>query len=319
VKPPRCSVVIPNLNGERLLRTCLACLERQTVELELVLVDNGSTDGSVAMAREHFPDASVLELGENRGFAAAVNAGVRASSRELVAFLNNDTEPESDWLEELIACLDRHPRAAAATSKTLLASDRRIVDGAGDWMDWRFRPYPRAHGRRDSDRLATEVQVFGAAGAAAVWRRNVLEEIGLFDEDFFAFYEDVDLSLRARLAGYECWYAPRSVALHHRGATAAGRHEFAFFLPFRNRWFVIVKNVPGALLVRRGHRILVGEAHWWLQALRNRHARRLLRAYGEVVQRWPRLREKRRQVQALRRVPMRELDQALRRRYDASR
>jgi GT2 family glycosyltransferase len=313
VKRPRCSVVIPNLNGERLLRACLACLERQSVELELVLVDNGSTDGSVSATREEFPEATVLELGANRGFAAAVNAGVHASNGELVAFLNNDTEPEPAWLEELVACLDRHPGAAAATSKTLLASDRRIVDGAGDWMDWRFRPYPRAHGVRDSQRLAAEVQVFGAAGAASLWRRSVLEEIGLFDEDFFAFYEDIDLSLRARLAGYECWYAPRSVALHHRGATAAGRDEFVFFLPFRNRWFMILKNVPFGLLVRRAHRILVGEAHWWLRALRDRRARRILRAYGDVVRRWPRLRKKRRQVQALRRVPLRVLDEALRR------
>jgi GT2 family glycosyltransferase len=310
---PRTSVVIPNVNGERFLGDCLAALRAQTdSDFEVLIVDNGSTDGSLALAHQSFPEARIFELGENHGFAKAMNVGIDAARGKYVALLNNDTKVAANWLEELVACLERHPRAAASGSKTLLMRDESLIDGAGDVMDWSFLPHPRGHGCRDSPEYGEEIRVFSASGAASLWRAEVLREIGLFDEEFFIYYEDVELGLRALLLGYESWYAPRSVALHARGAWTAGRSEFTFFHPVKNRWFMIIKNVPAVLALRHAHRLLYGEASWWFQALKHRKIRVLLRAYGAVARSLPRLLAKRRQIQSRRRLPLKELSRVLR-------
>jgi GT2 family glycosyltransferase len=307
-----CSVVIPNVDGEKLLPDCLNALRCQSLDdFEVIVVDNGSTDASVALVRESFPDVRVIELDANYGFAKAMNVGIGAAGGEYVVPLNYDTRPAPDWLAELVACMARHPEAAAAGSKTLLARDERLIDGAGDVMDWRFLPHPRGHGEPDCQRFQQETQVFSASAAACIWRAEALREIGLFDEDFVSYYEDVDLGFRARLLGYECWYAPRSVAVHVRGAWSGGRSEFTFFHPVKNRWFVIVKNVPGALLFRHAHRILYGDLSWWYQALKHRKIGVILRAYGQVARSFPRLLAKRREIQSRRRLPLRELNQLL--------
>jgi GT2 family glycosyltransferase len=313
VTGPSCSVLIPNVNGKELLPDCLTALRAQSFDdFEVILVDNGSSDGSVAFVRESFPEVRVIEQGANYGFAKAMNVGIEASRGEYVVPLNYDTQPAADWLAELVACMERHPSAAAAGSKTLLMRDNRLVDGAGDVMDWTFLPYPRGHGELDSERFQQEVQVFSVSGAASIWRAEALRDIGVFDEDFVSYYEDVDLGFRARLLGYECWYAPHSVALHVRGAWSGGRSEFTFFHPVKNRWFMIVKNVPGLLLARHAHRILYGDASWWFRALKARKIGVVLRAYGAVARSFPQLLVKRRQLQRRRRVALRELDRLLR-------
>ncbi|MFN2470666.1 MAG: glycosyltransferase family 2 protein [Gaiellaceae bacterium] len=313
MKGERCTVIIPNIDGERYLHGCLEALRVQSMsDYCVILVDNGSTDGSLALVREEFPEVRVIELGENMGFAKAINHGIEAAGGEFVVLLNNDTRVASDWLEELLACLERRPAAAAAGSKTLLMCDESRVDGAGDVMDWTFLPHPRGHGERDGEHFDEELQTFSAAGAACAWRAAALRDIGLFDEDFFSYYEDVDLAFRARLLGYECWYAPKSVALHARGAWSAGRSEFTFFHPVKNRWFMILKNTPAPLFARHLHRIAFGEAYWWRQALRERKVRVVLRAYAAVARALPRVVRKRREVQARRRTSVREVDRALR-------
>jgi GT2 family glycosyltransferase len=297
------SVVIPNLNGAHFLEPCLESLAGQTLPpVEVVVVDNGSSDGSVDLLRERFPDARVLAFAENRGFAAAVNAGIAEANAELVAFLNNDAVADPGWLAELAACLERHPGAAAATSKLVLADDSGRLDGAGDGLTRSFLPYVRGHGEPDDGRYGDEVEVFGASGAAAVWHASVLRELGGFDERFFAYYEDVDLSFRARLRGYEIWYAPRAVVRHARGGTAGQHVDFALFHPVKNRWFMIVKNTPTGMMVRRLPAIAAGEAFFWGRTIRRRAPRALVRAYGEVVRSWPELRRQRQEIQAARTI-----------------
>jgi GT2 family glycosyltransferase len=314
MKRPRSSVVIPNVNGERFLPDCLTALGGQTdTDFEVIMVDNGSTDGSLAIVRDSFPEVRVIELRDNFGFAKAMNVGIEAAAGEYVVFLNNDTRVAPDWLAELVACLERRPQAAAAGSRTLLMRDESLIDGAGDVMDWTFLPHPRGHGEPDSKRYREEMPVTTVSAAACAWRADALRDIGLFDEDFFIYYEDVDLGLRARLLGYESWYAPRSVALHARGAWTAGRSEYTFFHPVKNRWFMIVKNVPALLLLRHLPRILFGEAYWWNQARKHRKIRVMLRAYGAVGRSLPRLLAKRRKLQPRRRVALQDLDRFLRR------
>jgi GT2 family glycosyltransferase len=308
---PRVSVVVPNLNGVELLGPCLAAVTAQTVEdVETIVVDNGSGDGSAAFVRERFPQIRIFELGENRGFASAMNVGIVAAEAPLIAFLNNDAEPAPTWLEELERCLQRHPRAAAAASKLLRADDPGTLDGAGDGLTRTFRPIARGHGLPDGA-FDDEVEVFGASGTASLWRGDVLDELGGFDERFFAYYEDVDLSFRARLAGWECWYAPRSVSNHRRGATAGGDLSFTLHLPARNRWFFLLKDAPAGLLLRHPVGLLTEDAFWFVRALRARSPMTLFRAYGEVIcELRPLLRERRR-LQRSRAVSPRALDQLL--------
>jgi GT2 family glycosyltransferase len=301
------SVVIPNWNGREFLGRCLGALRRQTArDLEVLLVDNASADDSVELVEREFPEVEIVRLEQNVGFAAAMNEGIRRASARYVAFLNNDTEPEDRWLEELLACLDRHPRGAAATSKVVMLDQPGTLDDTGDFVWPSLLPYARGHGEPDAGQYENEEQVFSPSGAAALWRADVLDEIGLFDETFFAYYEDVDLGFRARLAGYECWYAPRAVVLHHRGGSS-GDDAFTLYHHVRNRWLLLGKDAPAGLLVRNLPRIAAGEATCWWRAGRTRSFGSLLRAYRDALGARGRVWAERRRIQAKRRITVTEL------------
>jgi GT2 family glycosyltransferase len=309
---PRTSIVVPNLNGRQLLGPCLGAVAAQTdADVETVVVDNGSDDDSVAFVRERFPHVRVVALGRNEGFAGAMNAGIAAAGGELVAFLNNDAEPEPAWLDELRRCLERHPRAVAATAKLLSSEAPGRLDGAGDGLTPSFLPFVRGHGQEDDGRYDEEIEVFAASGTASLWRGHVLRGLGGFDERFFAYYEDVDLSFRARLLGHECWYAPRAVAVHRRGGTAGQDLRFTLYHPAKNRWFLLLKNAPAGLLLRHPIGLVAGESFWLLRALRSRSPRILVRAYAEVFRNLQPLLRERRELQGSRLVSPRELDRLL--------
>jgi GT2 family glycosyltransferase len=302
------SVVIPNWNGRRFLERCLFALRRQTVgDVEVVLVDNASSDDSVELVRRSFPEVEVVQLTRNAGFAAAMNAGIRRARGSYIAFLNNDTEPDERWLQELLACLERHPRAASATSKVLLFDRPGTLDDTGNFLTPSLLPYARGHGEADARQFDVEEEVFSASGAAALWRADALAKVGLFDESFFAYYEDVDLGFRARLAGYECWYAPRAVVLHERGGTG-GDDGFTLYHHVRNRWLMLAKDAPAGLLARRLPRLAAGELTWWVRAARGAGFRPLLRAYVDAAKAAPRVRAERRRIQRGREVEVAKLE-----------
>jgi GT2 family glycosyltransferase len=244
--PPRVTVVIPNWNGERFLRLCLGSLREQTLgAFETILVDNGSVDGSVTFVKEHFPEVDVVPLGENRGIAAAFNAGIEASTAEFVVLLNNDTEQDPGWLEALVRGAEDHPEAGFFASKLVDFHDRTMLDGAGDAMRLSGLPYRLGHGERDGGRFDRPGYVFGACAAAALYRRDMLNEVGLFDEDFVSYCEDGDLSFRAQLAGYRCFYVPGAVVYHMGSASTGGkRSPTATRLGSRNSSSLLVKNLP---------------------------------------------------------------------------
>jgi GT2 family glycosyltransferase len=244
--PPRVTVVIPNWNGERFLKLCLDSLRDQSFrDFETLLVDNGSTDGSLGFVAGNFPEVKLVALGENRGFAGAVNAGIMASETELVVLLNNDTEQDPGWLEALVRAADSHPEAGLFASKLVDFYDRRLLDGAGDAMRLSGLPYRLGHGERDRGQFDTPGYAFGACAAAALYRRAMLDEVGLFDEDFVSYCEDGDLSFRAQLAGYRCFYVPDSVVYHMGSASTGGkRSQTATRLGTRNSFSLLVKNLP---------------------------------------------------------------------------
>jgi len=244
--PPRVTVVIPNWNGERFLKLCLDSLRDQSFgAFETIVVDNGSVDGSIAFVEEHFPGVSVVPLGENRGIAAAFNAGIETSKTQYVVLLNNDTEQDPGWLEALVRAAEDHPEAGLFASKLVDFHDRTMLDGAGDAMRLSGLPYRLGHGERDGVRFDTPGYVFGACAAAALYRRDMLDEVGLFDEDFVSYCEDGDLSFRAQLAGFRCFYVPGAVVYHMGSASTGGkRSPTATRLGSRNSFSLLVKNLP---------------------------------------------------------------------------
>ena len=243
---PRVTVVIPNWNGERFLRLCLASLRDQSFRaFETIVVDNGSADGSIAFVEEHFPEVGVVSLGENRGIAAAFNAGIEASRAEFVVLLNNDTEQDPGWLEALVRAAADHPESGLFASKLVDFHERTMLDGAGDAMRLSGLPYRLGHGERDTGRFDRPGYVFGACAAAALYRRDMFDEVGLFDEDFVSYCEDGDLSFRAQLAGYRCFYVPGAVVYHMGSASTGGkRSPTATRLGSRNSFNLLVKNLP---------------------------------------------------------------------------
>ncbi len=301
---PLVSVIIPNWNGAKLLPICLDSLRRQTYpHLEIIVTDNGSTDGSLALLARDYLEVQVVALGENRGYAGGVNAGLNAARGEVLVVFNNDAEADARWIEELVAALDRHPEAGMATSRVRLFERRDRLHTAGD--DYRLDGIPGNRGVWGPDGPAydEEMWVFGAAGVAAAYRRAMLDEIGLLDERFGSYLEDVDLSWRAQLAGYRCIYAPRAVVYHMVSATGGG--PMASFLVGRNTIWVIVKDYPGSLLRRYWPAVL--RAQWRisreaLRAWRGAAARARLR--GQLAALWhlPWLLRQRRAVQRTRRV-----------------
>jgi GT2 family glycosyltransferase len=304
--PPRVTVVIPNWNGERFLEICLGSLRAQTFgDFETVLVDNGSSDGSVAFVEENFPEVRLLRLPENLGFSAAANAGIRSSTTELVVLLNNDTEVDSGWLEALVRAADERPEAGFFASKLVDFRDRRLLDGAGDALRRSGLPYRLGHGEVDRGQFEREAFVFSACAAAALYRRSVFEEIGLFDEDFFSNCEDWDVGFRAQLAGYRCVYVPGSV-VYHVGSASTGGQKSALNtrLGAQNGINVLVKNLPAALIGRSLPFILAGQiSRLAITAL----SPGLLKAYlsglvgaGRLL---PTMLKKRREIQKRRRVP----------------
>jgi GT2 family glycosyltransferase len=245
------TVVIPNWNGARHLGECLSSLQAQMLMPErVVLVDNGSTDDSLRLVRDGFPAVEIVETGANRGFSAAVNAGIGVADTEYVALLNNDTAAEPGWLEALVGALDAMPDYDIAASLMLLYHEHGLVNAAGDI--YRFRNLAgenRGLGRPEAE-FSLPQRVFGACAGAALYRREVFGSVGLFDEDFFLMYEDVDFSLRCLIAGKKTVYAPAARVRHKLGATIATAPSREMqVLAWRNQAIVVAQDLPMGLVV----------------------------------------------------------------------
>ena len=242
------SVIVVNWNRKDLLRACLASLARQHgPRFEVILVDNGSSDGSADMAEREF-GVKVIRNRENRGFCAANNQGIAAAGGNLVALLNNDAEAEPGWLDALADAFMRGPEIGMAASKILEYEDPTRIDKAGHviWPDGQNRG--RGTGALDTGQYDREEEVLWPDGCAAMYRKQMLDEIGGFDEDFFAYGDDAELGLRARIAGWRCLYVPGAVVRHHRGSTLGRQSARRLALIERNRVLLACKLFPGSLL-----------------------------------------------------------------------
>ena len=239
------SVVIPNFNGIAFLDSVLASLEGQTLSnFEVILVDNGSTDGSCSFVTANYPWVHLIELSENFGFCGAVNAGIRAAKAPYVLLLNNDTEVKEDFVEEMLAAIRRHKNAFSCGARMVQYHDRDRLDDVGNYycaLGWSF-----ARGRgKDIHAYETEDKIFSACAGAAIYRKKILEKIGYFDEEHFAYLEDTEIGYRARIYGYENWYAPKAIVYHVGSGTSGSRYnQFKTRYSSRNNIYLIYKNMP---------------------------------------------------------------------------
>lgn len=248
--PPDVSIVIVSWNGRPHLETCLAGVAAQTgVATETILVDNGSTDGTAEFVRGRFPWVTLVRLPENVGFAGGNNAGVRRARGRYVAFLNNDTAADPGWLHALRRGVDEAAGVMLTTSRIVYMHDPDVIDSAGDGLLRWGGAFKRHHGAPASAATVTE-EVFGVCGAACLMPKAVFDELGGFDEDFFASHEDVDLSYRARLLGYRCRFVADAVVRHVGSATIGTVSPVSVFQGQRNLEWVYIKNTPLGLLTR---------------------------------------------------------------------
>ncbi len=260
-------MAIPNWNGARFLPACLDSLRAQTFrDFDVAVVDNGSSDDSLRLLAEDYPEVRVVRWEANRGVAAAFNEGVRQCRGELLALLNNDMELDPGWLASLAEALDGDPAAGAAASKILFI-DRKTINSAGDFFRRDGTPGNRGVHEIDQGQYDQADYVFGASGGASVFRRRLFDEIGFFDERLVSYCEDVDWAWRMQLAGYRCLYVPSAVAYHWGSATGGG--SLASYYCGRNFIRVLTKNVPGGVWRRHWPAIVGRELELALDALRH--------------------------------------------------
>ena len=258
----KATVIIPNINGKGWLKDSIESVYAQTEQdFQLIVVDNGSTDESLAQARSYCsrPNFTLIENGTNTGFSHAVNQGIARADSEYVVLFNNDAFAEPQWLAELIRTADTDPKIFAVQSLMIRHFDRELADDAGDYVTWMGFACKTGDGRRAS-RYTKQKRIFSACGGAALYRKSILDEIGTFDENFFAYYEDVDLSWRANNRGWRNVYCPAARCRHICGATtgAVRYNPFKSIQSGRNSILLPYKNQPLLMLVLNFVPMLLG-------------------------------------------------------------
>ena len=243
------SVVIVNWNGRRYLERCLSSVVNQTYpHFEVILVDNGSTDGSVEFVSRTFPRVRLIANAENMGFAAGSNMGIEVAKGDYIATLNNDAQADRTWLEELVRPMEADERVGMCASKMLFYHQPQLINSAGISLDKVGIAWDRKLGEPETEGERLQ-EVFGPCAGAALYRRRMLEEVGLFDEDFFCYLEDVDLAWRARLRGWRSLYVPGAKVYHLHSATSGEGSPFKGYFRGRNKVWTIIKNYPNPHLL----------------------------------------------------------------------
>ena len=313
------TVIVVTFKSEEVLTRCLTAIASQSMPPHrIVISDNSSDDGSPERARhtaqQILPSRSfeIQPLAENLGFAAANNRAIAMCDTEFVALLNPDAFPHPDWLEKLLAAADRHPEAAAFGSRQMIDGQPGIVDGTGDAYHVSGLSWRTGHGPPLRDDDLVEREIFSPCAAAALYRRSALLEVGGFDEDFFCYFEDVDLGFRLRLAGYKCVYVPDAVVDHVGSASSGGkRSDFAVYHGHRNLVWCFLKNMPNQLFLpllfaHFSQSILTG-----LVYLVRGQGRIFAKAKWHATKKIPQFWKKRQAIQRARRASWREIWNAL--------
>jgi GT2 family glycosyltransferase len=245
------SVIIPNYNGRELLPDCLNSLNKQTFkEFEVILVDNNSTDDSLEFIKTNFKDIKIIQLKKNFGFAKAINTGVKASSSKYVIFLNNDTKADSNYIKNLVQAAIDNPEVISINPKILNFYSQDQIDGKGIMINEVGQARSVGFGEKDLDQYEKEHYIFGATGGASLFKREDFIKVGLFDEDYFMYSEEVDFAFRAQFLGYKSIYTPNAIVFHKHKATSQKFPQYIEYWQFKNMYQTIIKDFPTTILFR---------------------------------------------------------------------
>lgn len=290
------AVVVPNWNGKATLTECLNSLLNQTTQAHIIVVDNGSADGSVDFIKENYQGITVITNKKNLGFAGGVNTGIERAIKmgvSYVALFNNDAVADKDWVKQLVSALEKDDSIGIGTCK-FISMDKKRIDSTGDFYTSWGLPYPRGRGELVSSNYDSEIDIFGASGGASIYRIKMLVSIGLFDSDFFAYYEDIDLSFRAQLSGWKVVYAPDAIAYHSIGATSSKLRGFTTYQTMKNLPWILCKDVPFKLLPTILPRFFIAYAAFAVSSVKRKEGRFaikgalicLLMGPKKIIQRW---------------------------------
>lgn len=301
------SVIIPSWNGKHLLKICLPSLKKQSFkDFEVVVVDNGSTDGSLEYIKKYFPEVKLVELKSNSGFAHAVNLGIKICVGEYIVLINNDTKVDNCCLEYLIKTAKAHKDAGMVAAKMLNFYNPKLIDSAGDWIDIAGHAGNIGQNEKDDGKFNKEGYCFLVTGGGCLIKREVFEKVGFFDENYFAYMEDVDFCLRAQMQSFKAWFEPKAVIYHMHKATSNKIKPFAEYLQFRNMTQTVIKNFPRQLIFR--------DLNWLIIILVNLNTvlfffkqgllKEALKAEGYIIYHLIRLLKERQHIQSNIKVPL---------------
>jgi GT2 family glycosyltransferase len=267
------SIVIPNLNGIEHLKVCYESLAKQSyLDFRILLIDNNSTDKSIEFTRKYFPDIEIIVNKYNYGFAKAVNIGITRAlefeNTDFILLLNNDIECDENFLLEMLNGFVSEEVGSVAC-KMMNFYNRDKIDSAGDFIKKRGSPYARGHNQIDKGQFNKPEYIFGACAGAVLYKSDVFKKVGLFDEDFFAYFEDVDLDFRMHLMGYKCFYNPRAICYHKRGATTISREGYQAMLCEKNLIALRIKNYPLPVLFKYQPYFIAGRIRRYYRMLRD--------------------------------------------------
>jgi len=301
------NVVVVNWNGKHHLEECLDSLSKQTFKaFETILVDNGSEDGSIEFVEKNFPAVKIIKLNKNEGFCRGNNIGLQHSSGDFIALLNNDTLVDMHWLEELFKAMTKHSHVGICASCIVNYYFRDILDTAGDGFDLCGVGYKVGEGMPVTE-FRKKRYVFGACAGAVLYRRSMIDDIGFFDERFFAVGEDLDLSFRAILAGYKCLYVPDAVVYHKVNQTVGRNSDFLLYHSRRNVEYTFFKNMPFPLIIVTFPLHIIYNLLTFSQAVFDKRIKVFLKAKKDFIKNFKKIYKLRKKIQEKRKISLKEL------------
>lgn len=297
-------VVVPNWNGAKWIGECIESLLDQATKATIVVVENGSTDGSVELIETKYPTVVLIKHPNNLGFAAGVNSGITyalGQNAEYIALFNNDAIADKNWLKELIASAGKDKSIGITTGK-LVSYDKTFYDSTGDlYTTWGY-PYPRGRDEPISHKYDNAEYIFAASGGASLYKAELFKDIGLFDADFFAYNEDTDISFRAQLAGWKIYYNPRAIAYHRISQTGVKNSGFTHRQTMKNLPQLFWKNVPARLMLIILPRFSLMYLALWVGAFKNRQGWPATKGIFQTLALMPKTLIKRHHIQSSRKV-----------------
>jgi GT2 family glycosyltransferase len=314
--PPLVSIIIVSWNSAEHLPRCLDCLSMQTLQdFEVILIDNGSLDSGTNNLEQKYPQLTLCieRLTSNLGFALANNRGARIARGQWLALLNADAFPEPDWLEKILKAAKQYPEFSFFSSRQIQANHPHLLDGSGDEYHISGLAWRRFYNYQAGNYGFKEEEVFSACGAAALYSRDDFLKVGGFDESYFSYFEDVDLSFRLRLVGKRCLYVPQAI-VHHVGSASSGKiSDFVIYHGHRNLVWTYFKNMPGALFWQYLPLHILMNLFFMISFILKGRGLAILQAKRDAFYRLPAIIRMRRQVQSSRRITLHQMRQVMNR------